>query len=227
MPSSATPRPSEVRIRYFQPASSARGLAAEADEQRRGRGRRLDEQPGGAEVAGQRHREQHRPEGVERRRSTSRSRRRSGDERAAHASPGRRARRARWRGRRAPMTPTSSPPAASTTIQLPTTGVPGRPSATAASATASAAGRDAPASATRVASRARRDGDEPPRSAPAAATTAPGEQLAASHAGSSARRCRRRRTRRRSARGRRAATSATSVRSSATPSSITSDEPPR
>ncbi len=25
MPSSATPRPSEVRIRYFQPASSARG----------------------------------------------------------------------------------------------------------------------------------------------------------------------------------------------------------
>ena len=40
-------------------------LAAEADEQRRGGGRRLDEQPSPAEVAGQRHRQENGPERVE------------------------------------------------------------------------------------------------------------------------------------------------------------------
>ena len=52
-------------------------LAAEADEQRRGGGRRLDQQPGGAEVPGERHREQDRPE------------REEGDEVAASRARGR------------------------------------------------------------------------------------------------------------------------------------------
>ena len=112
IPSSATPSPSEVRTRYFQPASSARALAAEADEQRGGGGGRLDEQPGDAEVPGQRHREQDRPEGVE--------------QRVVHAAGGARARRAsapppaRYAGETStlarpttPITPTRSPPATS------------------------------------------------------------------------------------------------------------------
>ena len=43
------------------------GAAAEADEQRRGGGRRLDREPRGAEVAGERHGEQDGPEGEQRR----------------------------------------------------------------------------------------------------------------------------------------------------------------
>ena len=81
IPSSATPSPSEVRIRYFQPASSARAFAAEADEQRRGGRGRLDQQPGDAEVAGERDREQERPERVEQHEVDARGERR-GDDRA-------------------------------------------------------------------------------------------------------------------------------------------------
>ena len=114
IPSSATPSPSEVRTRYFQAASERSRLAAEADEDGRSGGRRLDEEPGGAEVAGQRNGEQDRPERVE-------------DGVGAVAIPAwtsdpgvsrRAGRRARWRVRRG-SSPTRSPPAASTTIQSP------------------------------------------------------------------------------------------------------------
>ncbi len=152
MPSSATPRPSDVRIRYFQPASERPGLAAEPDQEGRGGGRPLDEQPGGAEVPGQ---AAPRAEPPRRRRASTkyvRSRSRSGTselrtvaryagETSTLASPTR------------PVTPTSSPAAASTAIRLSTEVVPGSPSATPARATARAAAGYAPVTATRVARR--------------------------------------------------------------------------
>ena len=93
--------------RYFQPASSARRLPLKPDEQCRGRGRRLDEQPGGAEVAGERDGEQHAP----RTRRGARSRRggRGGETNDPRRCRGTRARRARWRGRRAPITAEEQP----------------------------------------------------------------------------------------------------------------------
>ena len=66
--------PKVVSTRYFQPASSALRLPLKATSSAEAAVRRLDQQPGDAEVVDQRQREQRRPEEVEGRRSTRRGR---------------------------------------------------------------------------------------------------------------------------------------------------------
>ena len=169
MPSSANPSPSVVSTRYFQPASSAVGSPAEADEQRRGGGRRLDQQPGDAEVAGERHREQHGPERGKRAVVQARAALRRGRA-PSRARRGRRARRARSRGRRAPITPTKRPPARRRRASRSRSGRRPSASATIASTSATSAGRErrprvrAPAigAAWRDADHERRDGRHRP-----------------------------------------------------------------
>ena len=99
-------------------------LAAEADEQRGCRGRRLDRAARPRRGSPPAARRAAPPRRRRARRSTlavAAPRRRATRAR----SPDTRARRARWRGRRRAITPTSRPPAASTTIQSPTSRSPG------------------------------------------------------------------------------------------------------
>ena len=152
MPSSAMPSPSDVRIRYFQPASSARAFPLKPTRSADAAVVASIEQPGDAQVPGERHREQHRPEGEQhdvvrcvrrrppRRATSERSQVGGRDEHAGepdhadHADEQARRRR-------------------STAIQSPSDALAGSPSATAASAAASAAVRNAPPTATRDTSR--------------------------------------------------------------------------
>ena len=124
IPSSAMPSPSEVRIRYFQPASSARALplkptsSADAAVVASISSHAAPRLPASGTAS----------RTAQKANSTTkyvRCRAPAGDERRPDRGRGTPARRARWRVRRRAMTPSRSPPAASTAIRLPTNVVAG------------------------------------------------------------------------------------------------------
>ena len=198
IPSSATPRPSEVRIRYFHAASSERALPLKPTSSA--------DAAVVASISSQ----------APPRLPTSGTARRTSPERVEHGEvgvlppaggPSELSAPARYAGETRTVaspttatTETSSAPAASTTIHFPTTGSLSERSSSTPSARREARRDECARDRERRHDPARRQNDEH-RDDRGSRHDRPRELLAASHAASSARRCRRPRTRRRSARG--------------------------